>query len=124
VIALVWLGLAIPPPAVVIATRRGETSVPVTTERGWGAVAAPLLAAPLELSVALDGPRATVGLSGAVFVFQLGAPFVRMGAIVCGLVGEPYLTRDTLFLPLSWLADCLPRTLGARYRWVATASQR
>jgi N-acetylmuramoyl-L-alanine amidase len=123
VIALVWLGLAIPPPAVVIATRRGETSVPVTTERGWGAVAAPLLAAPLELSVALDGPRATVGLSGAVFVFQLGAPFVRMGTIVCGLVGEPYLTRDTLFLPLSWLADCLPRTLGARYRWDAVATR-
>jgi N-acetylmuramoyl-L-alanine amidase len=86
-------------------------------------VAAPLLAAPLELSVALDGPRATVELSGAVFVFQLGAPFVRMGAIVCGLVGEPYLTRDTLFLPLSWLADCLPRTLGARYRWDAVATR-
>jgi N-acetylmuramoyl-L-alanine amidase len=122
VIALAWLALATPP-AVVIATRRGETSVPVTTERGWGAVAAPLLAAPLELIVALDGPRATVGLPGAVFVFQLGAPFVRSGAMVCGLVGEPYLARDTLFLPLSWLADCLPRTLGARYRWNATATR-
>lgn len=122
-IALVWLALATAPPAVVIATRRGETSVPVTTERGWGAVAAPLLAAPLELSVTLDGPRATVGLPGAVFVFQLGAPFVRTGAVVCGLVGEPYLTRDTLFLPLSWLADCLPRTLGARYRWNAGATR-
>jgi N-acetylmuramoyl-L-alanine amidase len=82
-----------------------------------------LLAAPLELSVALDGPRATVGLPGAVFVFQLGAPFVRAGAVVCGLVGEPYLARDTLFLPLSWLADCLPRTLAARYRWNAVATR-
>jgi N-acetylmuramoyl-L-alanine amidase len=122
-IALVWLALTAPPPTVVIATRRGETSVPVMMERGWGAVAAPLLAAPLELTVALDGPRATVELPGAVFVFQLGAPFVRTGAVVCGLVGEPYLARDTLFLPLSWLADCLPRTLGARYRWNAAATR-
>jgi N-acetylmuramoyl-L-alanine amidase len=38
-------------------------------------------------------------------------------------VGEPYLARDTLFLPLSWLADCLPRTLGARYRWNAAATR-
>lgn len=119
-IGLVWLALAVPPP-VVIATHHGETSVPVTLERGWSAVAAPLLAAPLELVVTLDGPRATVGLPGAVFVFQLGAPFVRTGAVVCGLVGEPYLARDTLFLPLSWLADCLPRTLGERYRWSAAA---
>jgi N-acetylmuramoyl-L-alanine amidase len=121
VIALAWLALAAPPPTVVIATQRGETSVPVAMERGWGAVAAPLLAAPLELIVALDGPRATVGVPGAVFVFQLGAPFVRTGAVICGLVGEPYVTRDTLFLPLSWLADCLPRTLGERYRWSAAA---
>jgi N-acetylmuramoyl-L-alanine amidase len=124
VIALVWLALATaPPPPVVIATRRGETSVPVTIERGWGAVAAPLLATPLELIVALEGTRATVELPGAVFVFQLGAPFVRAGAVICGLVGEPYLARDTLFLPLSWLADCLPRTLGARYRWNAAATR-
>jgi N-acetylmuramoyl-L-alanine amidase len=123
VIAFAWLALVTAPPAVVIATRRGETSVPVTMERGWSAVAAPLLAAPLELSVALDGPRVTVGLPGAEFVFQLGAPFVRTGTVVCGLVGEPYLARDTLFLPLSWLADCLPRTLGARYRWNAGATR-
>ena len=105
------------PPAVVIATSRGETSVPVTTERGSAAVAAALLEQPLGLTVTLDGARLTVGLSGAVFVFELGAPFVRTGGVVYGLVGEPYVARDTVFLPLSWLADCVPRALGARYRW-------
>jgi len=118
-IVLLLVALATPPQAVVIATPRGQTSVPVTTERGQAAVAAARLTAPLELTVALDGPRATVGLGGAVFVFQLGAPFVRVGAVVCALVGEPYMARDSLFLPLSWLADCVPRALAARYRWDA-----
>jgi N-acetylmuramoyl-L-alanine amidase len=66
----------------------------------------------------------TVGLSGTAFVFQLGAPFVRAGGVVYGLVGEPYVARDTVFLPLTWLADCLPRTLGGeRYRWDPAAAR-
>jgi N-acetylmuramoyl-L-alanine amidase len=105
------------PNVVVIATSRGETNVPVTTERGDAAVAAPLLARPLGLTVVLEGSRVTIGLSGAVFVFQLGVPFVRTGGAVYGLVTEPYLARDTVFLPLAWLADCIPRTLSGRYRW-------
>jgi N-acetylmuramoyl-L-alanine amidase len=116
VIALL-LALAGPAQAVVIVTPRGETTVPISTERGPAAVAAARLSGPLELTVALDGLRATVGVGGATFVFQLGAPFVRAGGVVYGLVGEPYVARDTLFLPLNWLADCLPRALGSRYRW-------
>src|SRR5207249_6280752 len=119
---LVWVLLAtvappLPPQVVVIATPRGETSVPVTTERGTAAVAALRLGRPLGLTVVLGGSRVTVGLSGAVFVFQLGAAFVRAGGVVYGLVGEPYVARDTVFLPLHWLADCVPRALGGRYRW-------
>jgi len=119
---LLWLVLvtaprAPAPQAVLIATPRGETSVPVTTERGTAAVAAPRLGPPLGLTVALEGSRVTVGLSGVVFVFQLGAPFVRAGGVVYGLVGEPYVARDTVFLPLHWLADCVPRAVGGRYRW-------
>src|SRR2546425_11529644 len=76
-----------------------------------------LLAGPLGLTVAIAGSRATVGLGGAIFVFQLGAPFVRAGGGVYGLVGEPYVARDTLFLPLHLLADCGPRGLGARDHW-------
>src|SRR2546423_2802946 len=112
-----------PPQAVVIVTPRGETIVPVSTERGSSAVAAPLLAGPLGLTVAIAGSRATVGLGGVVFVFQLGAPFVRAGGVVYELVGEPYVARDTLFLPLHWLADCVPRALGARYHWNPVATR-
>ncbi len=123
--ALLWLVLVTAPPpppqVVVIATARGETSVPVAMERGTAAVAAPRLGPPLGLTLALDGSRVTVGLSGVVFVFQLGAPFVRAGGVVYGLVGEPYVARDTVFLPLHWLADCVPRALGGRYRWEAAS---
>ncbi len=110
-----------PAQGVVILTPRGETTVPISTEHGPAAVAAPRLSGPLELTFALDGPRATVGVGGTTFVFQLGAPFVRAAGVVYGLVGEPYVAHDTLFLPLNWLADCLPRALGSRYRWDAAA---
>ena len=109
--------LLVAPPQVVIATPRGATSVPVTTERGSAALAAPLVAEALRLTTTLDGSEATVGLGGAVFVFQLGAPFVRAGGVVYALVCAPYVARDTLFLPLDWLAISLPRALGSRYRW-------
>ena len=123
--ALLWCLLAVPglPGAVVIATPRGQTSVPITLERGGAAVAVPLLAQPLGLTVAIEGSRVAVTVGGAAFVFQLGAPFVRAGGTVYGLVGEPYTARDTVFLPLSWLADCVPRALGPRYRWDAGAAR-
>ena len=90
-IALVALLLA--PAQVVIVTPRGEAVVPVTTERGSAALAAPLLAWPLDLTTTLDGAQATVGLAGTVFVFQLGAPYVRTGGAVYALVGAPYVAR-------------------------------
>jgi N-acetylmuramoyl-L-alanine amidase len=117
---------AILPQAVRIATPRGETSLPVTTERGAAAVAAPLLAQPLGLVATLDAGRATrvtVGLGDQVFVFHLGMPFVRVGSAVYALVGAPYVARDTLFLPLHWLAECVPLALAARYRWDPVAAR-
>src|SRR5437879_12712133 len=108
--------LAAPPQTVIIVTPRGETIVPISTERVSSAVPATLLAGPLGLTVVFEGSRASVALGGSVFVFQLGAPFVRAGGVVYELVGEPYVAPDTLFLPLHWLADCLPRALGARYQ--------
>src|SRR5437899_3131555 len=123
---LLWCLVRAAPPlptAVVIATPRGETSVPITVERGSAAVAASLLAQPLGLTVALEGSRLSVTVGGMAFVFQLGAPFVRASGVVYGLVGQPYTVRDTVFLPLSWLADCVPRALRPRYRWDAGAAR-
>ena len=120
-----WVALLLPRQTLVIATPRGETVVPVTTERGPAAVAAPLLQGPLGLRVTLGegGSRALAELGGTAFVFQMGAPFARAGEAFCPLVGAPYVTRDTLFLPLPWLADCVPHVLAPRYRWDAGAAR-
>src|SRR5438093_2746695 len=117
--------LLLPAQTVLITTPRGQWAVPLVTERGAAAVAAPLLVRPLGLTVTVEvgGARATVQLRGAVFVFQPGAPFARAGAAICALVGDPYIARDTLFLPLPWLSDCVPRVLAARYRWDAAAAR-
>ena len=117
------LALHLPLTQIVIATPRGETRVPVTSERGVVAVAAPLLAGPLGLTMVLGDTDATLRLGGAVFTVRLGAPFVRLPTGVCPLVGDPYVARDTLFLPLSFLAICLPRAFGSRFRWEPTTAR-
>ncbi len=107
---------ALIPQQVLIATSRGQASIPVTNEAGTAAVAAVLLAQPLGLTVSLDGSAARVTLGTRVFDFDVGAPFFRCDSAAFPLVGAPYIARDTLFLPLHWLTDYVPR-LARRYRW-------
>ena len=105
------------PEQVVIATPRGQVSIPVTNERGAAAVAGVLLAQPLGVSLALDGSTLRVTLSEQSFEFELGSPFVRYAGVAYPLVGAPYVARDTVFLPLQWLSGHIPRLLASRYRW-------
>ncbi len=120
-IAPLLLLLATPPETVRIATPRGQTSIPVSRERG-AAIAAPIVAGPLELAVVIEGARAVVVLDGVGFVFALGSPYARIGTRMCQLVDEAYVARDTLFLPLVWLTDCVPRIFAGRFRWDAALS--
>ena len=76
-IVLLLIAAAMLPQQVLIATPRGLSRVPVSTERGPAAVAAPLLAQPLGLATTLDGSAVRVVLGGRTFDFDLGAPFVR-----------------------------------------------
>ena len=105
------------PEQVLIATPRGQVSIPVTSERGAAAVAGVLLAQPLGVSLALDGSTLRVMLSEQTFEFELGSPFVRYAGVAYPLVGAPYVARDTVFLPLQWLSGHVPRLLASRYRW-------
>jgi N-acetylmuramoyl-L-alanine amidase len=115
---MIWLLLALAtlPETVRVSTPRGTTSIPISHERG-ASVAAPLLAEVLGLAVVLEGSRAVVVVDGAGFVFALDSPFARIGSETCQLVDEAYVARDTLFLPLVWLTDCLPRVFGSRFEW-------
>ena len=108
---------ALVPQQVLIATARGQVNIPVANETGTAAVAAVLLAQPLGLAVSLDGSAARVTLGHDTFDFDVGLPFVRYAGAAYPLVGAPYVARDTLFLPLHWLVDCVPRLLASRYRW-------
>ena len=58
------------PQQVLIATSRGQASVPVANETGTAAIAAMLLAQPLGLTVSLDGSVAHVTLADRVFDFD------------------------------------------------------
>jgi N-acetylmuramoyl-L-alanine amidase len=114
---LLLLAALLVPRQVLIATPRGQASVPVTTERGAAAVAAVLLASPLGLTASLDGSAIKVTLGGRAFEFDLGAPFVRCEGVTYPLVEGPFTARDTLFLPLQWLTEHVPRLFAGRYRW-------
>jgi N-acetylmuramoyl-L-alanine amidase len=109
--------VAILPQQVFIATPRGLAAIPVSTERGAAAVAAARLMGPLGLVTSLEGTAVRVVLGGRTFDFDLGSPFVRIDDAAFPLVGAPYVARDTLFLPLHWLADYVPRVSSGRYRW-------
>ncbi len=117
---MVFLLLAtLVPQQVVIATARGQVNIPVTSERGAAAIAGVLLAQPLGLTISLDGSALRVTLSdrGGTFDFDLGSPFVRYEGAAYPLIGAPYVARDTVFLPLQWLAGHVPRLLASRYHW-------
>ncbi len=114
---VLFLLAALIPHQVLIATSRGQANIPVTTESGSAAVAAVLLGRPLGLTVSLDGSAARVTLGDGVFDFDVGSPFFRYDGAAYPLVGAPYFARDTLFLPLHWLADYVPRLFASRYRW-------
>ena len=105
------------PQQILIATSRGQTSIPVSNERGAGAVAALLLAQPLGLAASLNGSSVSVTLGDRAFDFELDSPFVRYGGVAYPLVSAPYVARDTIFLPLHWLTDYVPRLMLGRYRW-------
>lgn len=122
-IALVLAALTTWPQQVVIATPRGQSTISVVTERGMAAIAAASLATPLRLEWSADRVDARVELGGIEFRFTLGAPYARTYAALCSLLGAPYLTRDTLFLPLEWLTDCVPRVAGERFRWDAAGAR-
>jgi N-acetylmuramoyl-L-alanine amidase len=112
-----------PPAAVIIVTPRGETAVPVLVEQGLPVLAAARLAGPLGLATRVQGASLVVTLGGLEFALELGSPFARASGVVYSMVGSPYRARDTLFLPLAWLADAVPRAGAGRYRWIAGAAR-
>lgn len=112
-------GLLAPPPSVLtVVSVKGERRVPVVQERGFPAVALPALAAVLSLEATASPPgTASVRVQGRQFDFVLDAGYFRYDDRIYTLAAGPYLARDTLFMPLQWVVEHLPRLLAAQYRY-------
>ncbi len=123
-LAVVLLGGLVPvthqPPApasIIVATARGQDEVPVSLERGHPSLAMPKLSRLLPVRGAVDGDWAVVAFADQPFRFLLDAPVVVYEGIVTPLVGGAYLARDTIFVPLQWLTDVIPRKFSEGYRY-------
>jgi len=116
---LVGTALLAPAPTVLtVVSAKGERRVPIVQERGFPAVALPALAAVLALE-ATSSPPGTIAVrvQGREFDFVLDAGYFRYDDRIYTLAGGPYLARDTLFMPLQWAVEHLPRLLAAHYRY-------
>jgi N-acetylmuramoyl-L-alanine amidase len=81
------------------------------------AVAAPPLAALLPLRHVIDEDWAVVTFGEHPFRFLIGGGVVVDDGLVVPLAGGAYVARDTLFLPLQWLTDYIPRRFREGYRY-------
>ena len=112
------------PAAVVIATSRGTRAVPVSTERGHPALPADELSILLPMSTrrGVDG-WTTVVFGGQPFRFLLDAPIFEFRNRIIHVVGGAYMRHDSLFVPLQWLAEYVPRTFREAYRYDPLAAR-
>lgn len=121
---LALLGPFPPPSVVVISTPAGERRVAVTDEPALG----PLLPAGQVLAAlggtsSSDGVWATVRIGTTPFRFLLGAPVFAIEERLYPLATPAAVRRDTLFLPLQFVTEALPRHQGSRFRWDAASSR-
>jgi N-acetylmuramoyl-L-alanine amidase len=106
------------PREVIIAGLRGEVRVPVGLDgAGWPVVPAAPLVAALDGQIRLDSGWAEVVVGKQPFRFLVGAPLYQFSSQLLPLAGPASLARDSLFLPLQFVAEILPYYLGERYRW-------
>jgi N-acetylmuramoyl-L-alanine amidase len=112
------------PTAVTVAGAGGETRIPVGRDPfGAPVLSAPRLAAALGGSLTLGDGWADLTVSRQPFRFLLGAPLYVFSGKLQTLAAATHVARDTLFLPLQFVAEALPYYLGERYRYDARAAR-
>jgi N-acetylmuramoyl-L-alanine amidase len=116
---LLGLGLGAPD-QVVVTGPAGEARVPVRSgPDGAPMIPAPQLLAALDGSLTTDGAWAEVVVARQPFRFLVGAPLYLFSSQLQTLAAPVWLTRDTLYLPLQFVAEIIPYYLGERYRYDA-----
>jgi N-acetylmuramoyl-L-alanine amidase len=109
--------------AVIVATTRGEVSIPVRVDRGEPALAVAPLLQLLPVTASVDSGWALVAFAGQPFRFLLDAPLMLDGGRIIPLVSRAYVAGDTLFIPLQWLTDYIPRRFHEGYRYDPVAGR-
>ncbi len=126
---LVWAGgwsgsvLPSPPTSIVVATARGQVEVPVMTDRGHPAVSVPGLAQLLPVTADVSGDWAVVAFADQPFRFLLGAALFVHQTRVVPVVGGAYLVGDTVYVPLQWLTEYVPRMFSEGYSYDSYAGR-
>jgi N-acetylmuramoyl-L-alanine amidase len=106
------------PMALVIATARGDTRIPVRSDPVAGPVvpAASLLPA-LGATLTMQGAWAEVEVAKLPFRLLVGGPVYAVGGALKPLVGITTIKRDSLFLPLQFVTHVIPAELKGRFRY-------
>jgi N-acetylmuramoyl-L-alanine amidase len=112
------------PATITIATARGEDALEIRTDAaGAPVLAASGLVAALGGNVRITGSWAEVAVGGQPFRFLLGAPYYAWNDRVQPLTAAAALIRDTLYLPLQFATEVLPRLFADRYRYDASSAR-
>jgi N-acetylmuramoyl-L-alanine amidase len=117
-LAALSLGADSTPSVVTITGAKGESRIPIRTDQ----TGAPVMSAPILMS-ALDGSSsvvdgwAEVSVARQAFRFLVGAPLCMFSNRLQPMAAAASITRDTLYLPLQFVAEILPSFLGDRYRY-------
>ncbi|HVO34766.1 MAG TPA: N-acetylmuramoyl-L-alanine amidase [Gemmatimonadales bacterium] len=113
-----WAANAQAPNSLIVASSRGERPVAVRTERGFPAIAAADLGAVLGIeATAPHSGAASLRAAGRQYDFVLDAAYFSVEGRVFGLAAPAYVARDSLFVPLQFLVEYLPRLAADRYRY-------
>lgn len=111
------------PAALVVATARGQAEIPISVERGHPVLPVPRLSALLPLSAQVGDEWAVVEFADLPFRFLLNAPVYSHGGRIHPLVGGAYTLRDTLFVPLQWLTNDIPRIFSEAFSYDPLAAR-
>ncbi|HEY9014821.1 MAG TPA: N-acetylmuramoyl-L-alanine amidase [Gemmatimonadales bacterium] len=117
-VAVLSAGWDSAPQVVTVVGSRGESRVPVRAdESGAPVVAAPPLLSALEGSVRVVEAWAEVSIGRQVFRFLVGAPLCLCSDQLQPLAAAASISRDTVYLPLQFVAEILPSASKERYRY-------
>ncbi len=112
------------PRALTVSTPRGEATLAVHYDLSGAPVLAALpLAGALNATLTTGAGWTTLSIAHQPFRFPLGAPLVLYQGHLEPLAAAASLERDTLFVPLQFVTELLPRLFSERFRYDADASR-